>query len=98
MEGRPDAELVEEEARWRREKGSAVMTAAGEMSVEGRAGLKSRDARGVPEERSEKVRDFRRARGKKPSVRRGMRAISMGSVECGRRTQESCFHGGSASV
>jgi hypothetical protein len=47
---------------------------------------------------SENVRDFRRAGGKKPRVRRGRRATSVGVVELGRRTQDSCFQGGSESA
>lgn len=42
--------------------------------------------------------DFRRAGGKNPSALRGMRPISIGSVSPGRRTQESCIHGGSVSA
>jgi hypothetical protein len=40
--------------------------------------------------------DFRRARGKKPRWRRGRRAISTGVEKPGRRTQESCFQGGTS--
>jgi len=40
---------------------------------------------------SEKVLDFRRAGGKKPSVRRGIRRISTASVMVGIRTQDSCL-------
>lgn len=47
---------------------------------------------------SEKVSDFRRAGGKKPRVRRGRRAISVGVVSLGRMTQESCFQGDSESA
>ena len=47
---------------------------------------RSRDREGV--ERGEKVRDFRRLRGKKPRLRRERRAISMGWGKVGRETQE----------
>jgi hypothetical protein len=47
---------------------------------------------------SENVFDFLRALGKNPSVWRGRRAISVGWVSFGRRTQESCFQGGSISI
>ena len=42
-------------------------------------------------EASEKVLDFRRAGGKKPSVLRGMRRISTGSVIVGICTHDSCL-------
>lgn len=41
---------------------------------------------------SEKVIDFRRAGGKKPSVLRGMRRISTGSGVLGIRTHDSCLY------
>jgi len=47
---------------------------------------RSRDREGV--ERGEKVRDFRRLRGKKPRLRRERRAISMGWGKLWRETQE----------
>lgn len=53
---------------------------------------RSTDARGV-DAASEKVTDFRRAGGKKPRARRGMRAICVGCLSLGRRTQESCVQG-----
>lgn len=43
------------------------------------------------------VIDFRRAGGKKPSVRRGRRAISTGAGKVAISTQESCVHGASGS-
>ena len=55
----------------------------------------STEARGV--EASEYTRDFRLAGGKKPRALRGMRAISVGCLSLGSSTQESCFHGASAS-
>ena len=42
-------------------------------------------------EASEKLLDFRRAGGKKPSVLRGMRSISTGSALVGIRTHASCL-------
>jgi hypothetical protein len=42
-------------------------------------------------ELSEKVIDFRRAGGKKPSVLRGMRRISTSSGMFGIRTHDSCL-------
>lgn len=57
---------------------------------------RSREAGGVSRSREGFEMDFRRFGGKKPRVRRGRRAISM-AVGCGsRRTQESCFQGGSS--
>lgn len=47
---------------------------------------------------SENTKDFRLAGGKKPSSLRGMRPISTGSLSLGKRTQESCFQGGSESA
>jgi hypothetical protein len=46
---------------------------------------------------SERVWDFRREGGKKPRVRRGMRAISTDSGMWGRETKYSCLYSGSAS-
>jgi hypothetical protein len=57
---------------------------------------RSTDARGV--DASEQARDFRRAGGKKPSALRGIRPICVSCLSLGRRTHESCFHGGSTSV
>lgn len=56
----------------------------------------SREAEGVVA--SENASDFRLAGGKKPRVLRGIRPISVGMVSFGRRTQESCFQGGSVSA
>jgi hypothetical protein len=64
------------------------------VEVEGRD--KSTEARGVFV--SENARDFRRAGGKKPSARRGMRPICVGLVSLGNMTQESCTHGESGSM
>ena len=57
---------------------------------------RSTDALGV--EASENTRDFRLAGGKKPSSLRGIRPICVGFLSFGRRTQESCFQGGSESA
>lgn len=46
---------------------------------------------------SDKVWDFRREGGKKPSVRRGMRAISTFSGMPGMETKYSCLYSGSRS-
>ena len=57
---------------------------------------KSKDVFGVLVARSDKGFDFRRVRAKKPRWWRGSRAISTGVEKSGRRTQESCFQGGSS--
>ena len=46
---------------------------------------------------SEYCIDFRRAGGKNPRFRRGMRTISIGAVKCSTLTQESCVPGVSRS-
>jgi hypothetical protein len=71
---------------------------AGDGFVVGDAGErdKSTDGLGV-DAASEYAFDFRRAGGKKPSARRGMRPICVGLWSLGRSTQESCFQGGSVS-
>lgn len=59
---------------------------------------RGRSREGVGDVASENAIDFRLAGGKKPSVRRGMRPISVGCVLFGRSTQESCFQGCSVSA
>lgn len=64
------------------------------VDSEERGRSREEDAVGV----SENVRDFRRAGGKKPKVRLGRRATSVGFVSFPKTTQDSCFQGGSDSV
>jgi hypothetical protein len=71
---------------------------AGDGFVADDAGERERSTDGLGvDAASEYAFDFRRAGGKKPSARRGMRPICVGLWSLGRSTHESCFQGGSVS-